>query len=198
MKILTTCLIVILSGATMLAQEVPPEGPRGPRRFRGQALHNHLQLTEEQVTALRGNQRALREATRPLMQQIREKKRQLREEMNSDAPNAGTIGQLNVEIKDIMGQIKTLREESRASAVANLDGSQQAALEELQHALELQRMAHQAVAANLVAAPEGSFGMGGPQRGQRGMQGSKRGPRAMMGPRARGRGHGDGPAPETN
>ena len=182
----------VRSHVDLLAQEVPPEGPRGPRRLRGQALHNHLQLTEEQVTALRGNQRALREATRPLMQQIREKKRQLREEMNSDAPNAGPIGQLNVEIKDIMGQIKTLREESRASAVANLDGSQQAALEDLERALELQRMAQQAVAANLVAAPKGSFGMGGPRR----MQGAKRGSKAMMGPRARG--HGRGPAPETN
>ena len=47
MKILTTCFTVILSGATMLAQGVPPERPRGPRGFRGQALHEHLQLTEE-------------------------------------------------------------------------------------------------------------------------------------------------------
>ncbi len=187
MKFITTCLTVILSGATMLAQEGPPEGPRGPRGFRGQALHEHLQLTEEQGTALRANRQALHEATRPLMQQIREKKGQLREQMSSETPSSGAIGQLNVEIKDLMEQIKTLREESRASAVANLDGSQQALLDELQRALELQHIARQAAGANLLAAPERSFQRGGPKQGSRGMRG----------PRGR-HGFGRGPAPETN
>lgn len=194
MKLTTTCLTVILSGATLMAQEAPPEGHRGPRGFQAQELQQHLQLSEEQVAALKANRESLREATRPLMEQIREKRRQLREEMNSATPNSGTVGQLNVEIKDLTEQIKTLREESRASAVANLNGTQQAALEELQSALELQRIAHQAVGANLLAAPEGGFGMGDMGPGPGGMRGP-RGKRLMRGRMGAGVGPGPGPGP---
>ncbi|MDA1313844.1 MAG: periplasmic heavy metal sensor [Acidobacteria bacterium] len=200
MKLTTICLTAILSGATLMAQPAPPEGHRGPRGFQAQELQAHLQLTEEQVAALKANREALREATQPLMQQIREKKGQLREEMSSATPNSGTVGQLNVEIKDVMEQIKTLREESRASSVASLDGSQQAALAELQRALELHHVAQQAAGANLLAAPDGSFGMGG-------MGGMGAGPRGMRGPHGKGGmrggfgpgpGPGPGPAPDAN
>ncbi|HUG82829.1 MAG TPA: periplasmic heavy metal sensor, partial [Bryobacterales bacterium] len=111
MKLITTCLTVFLSGATLMAQQGPPEGHRGPRGFQAQELQEHLQLTEEQVAALKANRQALREATQPLMEQIREKKGQLRDEMHSETPNAGTIGQLNVDLKALMEQIKTVREE---------------------------------------------------------------------------------------
>jgi Spy/CpxP family protein refolding chaperone len=193
MKLITTCLTVILSGATLMAQSGPPEGHRGPRGFQAQELQEHLQLTEEQVAALKTNRQALREATQPLMEQIREKRGQLREEMGSATSNAGTIGQLNVDLKALMEQIKTVREESRANAVASLNASQQSALAELQRALELQGVAQQAVGSNLLAAPEGSFGMGAMGPGPRGMRGphGKRGMRGGPGP-------GPGPAPDAN
>ena len=176
----------------MLAQE-PPEGPRGPQGFRGEALKQHLQLTEQQQEDLKANRQALREAIQPLMRQMREKRNLLRNEMQSETPNAGTIGQLNVEIKELGEQMKAARESSRAEAVALLDSNQQVALAELQRALELQGVARQAAAANLLAAPEGAFGMyAGMGRGPRGFRG---GPgKGFRG----GRGLGRGPAPDTN
>ena len=194
MKTLTTVMTAILLAVPVLAQE-PPEGPRGPHGHRGQALQQHLQLTEPQQEDLKANRQALREATRPLMQQVREKRNLLREEMRSETSNAGTIGQLNVEIKKLAEQMKAARESSRADAVALLDSNQQAALAELQRALELQGIARQAAGANLLAAPEGGFGMRG------GMGPGPRGPRGGPGKGfrgGRGGGFGRGPAADTN
>ena len=160
MKTLTAVLTAILFAIPVLAQE-PPEGPRGPHGLRGQALQQYLELTEQQREDLKTNRQALREATRPLMQQMREKRNFLGEEMHSETPNAGTIGQLNIEIKELAEQMKAAREASRADAVALLDSNQQAKLAILQQALELQGLARQAAGANLLAAPKGGFGMRG-------------------------------------
>jgi Spy/CpxP family protein refolding chaperone len=185
-------MTAMLFAIPVLAQG-PPEGPRGPHGLRGQALQEHLQLTEEQQAGLKANRQTLREATKPLMQQMREKRNLLREEMHSETPNAGIIGQLNVEIKELAEQMKAARESSRADAVALLDSNQQAALGELQRALELQGIARQAAGANLLAAPEGGFGMRG------GMGPGPRGPRSGPDKGFRGgSGFGRGPAPDAN
>lgn len=192
MKTLTTVMTAILFAIPVLAQG-PPEGHRGPRGLRGEALQQHLQLTEQQQADLKANRQAMREATKPLMEQMREKRNMLREEMQPETPNAGTIGQLNVEVKELAEQMKAARESSRADAVALLDSNQQAALAELQRALELQEVARQAAGANLLAPPEGGFGMRG------GFGPGPRGPRGQQGKGFRGgRGFGPGPAPDAN
>jgi len=192
MKTLTTVLTAILFAVPVLAQE-PPEGPRGPHGLRGQALQQHLELTEQQREDLKTNRQALREATRPLMQQMREKRNLLREEMHSETPNAGTIGQLTVEIKELAEQMKAAREASRADAVALLDSNQQAKLAILQQALELQGLARQAAGANLLAAPKGGFGMRGGMGPGPGSPGGGPGKGFRSG-----RGRGRGPAPNSN
>ena len=192
MKTLTTVLTAILFAIPVLAQE-PPEGPRGPHGLRGQALQQHLELTEQQREDLKTNRQALREATRPLMQQMREKRNLLREEMHSETPNAGTIGQLNVEIKELAEQMKAAREAARADAVALLDSNQQAKLAILQQALELQGLARQAAGANLLAAPKGGLGMRGGMGPGPGSPGGGPGKGFRSG-----RGRGRGPAPNAN
>ncbi len=171
MKFLTAFLTAVLFTAPALAQGQRPERPSGPRGSRGEALQEHLQLNEQQKEALRANRQALRKTTRPLVEQMREKRNQIREQMRSETPDASTIGKLNVEMRELVDQVKAAREASRAEAVALLDEKQQAALSELEQALALQQVARQAVGANLLAVPEGGFG-------RRGFGRSPRGPRS--------------------
>lgn len=189
MKFPIAFLTAVLFSVPALAQGQRAEKPSGQRGSRGEALQEHLQLNEQQKEALRTNRQALRDTTRPLMEQVREKRNQLREEMRSETPNASTIGQLNVEMRELADQIKAAREASRAEAVALLDEKQQASLAELEQALALQRAARLAVGANLLAAPEGGFvrrGFGRSPRGQRGGR-NRRAMRIEMRPGAQAR-----------
>lgn len=184
-----TRLVAIIASAvfavTLLAQ-----GPAGGREgWRGghnlDALVGYLALTEEQTTALRDNNRALREEVRTIMQAAREERSGVRDELNQENPNPTIIGQALVDAKATRDAIKAKREEYRASSieVLKLNTEQKNALTALQQALDLAPTARQAIGANLLGAPEGTMGRGGhtgPRTG--GQHGGRRGPRRGPGP----------------
>jgi chromosome segregation ATPase len=154
MKIVTPLLAVVL-GSVLLAQQGMPADrlSRGPRL---EALKSYLSLSEQQVETLSAVQRSLTEATRSIHEQIASKQKELREEMAKSEPSASVAGQLMADTKALRSQIDTKRDEFRTQTRAVLNDQQKAALSALETALSLQQAARQAVAINLLEAPEGS------------------------------------------
>ncbi len=182
-----TRLVAIIASAvfavTLFAQtpEGGREGRRGGRSLG--ALVEHLGLTEPQTAALRECNRALREEVRTIMQAAREERSGIRDELNQENPNPTIVGQALVDAKETREAIKAKREEYRAKAAEILTDEQRADLAALQLVLDLAQTARQAIAANLLEAPEGTMGPGGhtgPRSG--GQRGGQRGPRRGAGP----------------
>ena len=165
---------------TLFAQapEGGREGRRGARNL--DALVEYLDLTEDQVTAIRENNKAMREEVRTIMQSARDGRSGVRDELDQDNPNPTIVGQALVDAQQTREAVKAKREEFRANAFAILNGDQQVALAALQEAMALAPTARQAVGANLLDAPEGMMGPHGPRaprsEGRRGGPGGRRGP----------------------
>ncbi len=191
-----TRLVAIIASAvfavTLFAQV--PEGGREGRRggHNLDALVGYLTLGEGQTTALRDNNRALREEIRTIMQAAREGRSGVRDELNQENPNPTIVGQALVDAKATREAIKAIREEYRLTSLEILNTEQQIALEALQQALDLAPTARQAIGANLLERPAGATGFGGsggphveglrsgPQR--QSQRGGQRGPRRGPGP----------------
>ena len=180
-----TCLI---TAGTALAQDGFGDRPRRSP----DALIDALNLTPEQVDALRGLRRSQFEAMRPIRGEMRELGRQLREEMSKDNPSPEAAGQFLVDMKAKRDEIKALMQEFQDQARGLLDENQQAALSELEQRRETGRALRQATGLGLLDRPErGLRGAGGP-----GGFGSRRhGTRRFFGGRRGSFGGGDGEAP---
>jgi Spy/CpxP family protein refolding chaperone len=132
-----------------------------------------LALTEDQLTNLATVQRELREATKPLGEELRDLARQLRDVMKSDPVDEAMAADLRAAIKEKREEIGAARAESRLASQAFLTPEQMEKLAMLEEALALQKVAQQAVMLNLI---EGSgmgrgFGIGMGGRGRRGQPG---------------------------
>ena len=177
MKLMTLTLCTAMATRIVLAQD----GPISDRQHRNRtpdAVISALNLTPEQVTALQENQRAEREATRPILQAIAELGKQLRQEMSQDNPNPAVAGQFLVDMKSKREEIKTTAGQFQAQAVAILDDNQKAALAALEQTRQAQPALHQAGSLGLTSSGPGGRGKGG--FGGRGPRG-KSGPAAMGG-----------------
>jgi Spy/CpxP family protein refolding chaperone len=180
MKLKAIILAAALSAPALLAQ--PGPGARWPRLANLDALKQVLELTDQQVTDLKAaRQDFFTNELRPIMEQIREKRQTLREEMQKEPPNASIVGQLQVEIAELGNQIKAKHAAQVEQLRGMLTDAQKAKLDELQKAAELIPAIQQARALSLLEAPEGGFGGGpgfgpgmgfGPMRGmaRRGMR----------------------------
>ena len=163
MKIVTFPLAALLCG-TMLAQVPPFEGgERGPR---GEQLKNLLELTDEQIDGLKGLRRSSRESLMSTLQEMRQKRGELRDAMEQEAPDSALVGELTVALKGLREQIKAQRDEQREQALALLTPSQIEALDGLKQAMELGPAAHQAVRMNLLEGPDRPFGRMGQRMGR--------------------------------
>ncbi len=129
-------------------------------------LKEILGLTDEQVQQLRDINTALAEAVQPDKEQIRTLQSQLRAELASDAPNAAVIGQLELDLRNLMDQIAATRSDYVDEARAVLTPGQVAVLASLEQALALAVPARQAMTLNLIES-DGVAGFGGGHRGQR-------------------------------
>jgi flagellar basal body-associated protein FliL len=179
-------LSVILVAAPILAQP-------GPRRAQGagaevDALKTYLNLTDQQVQSLRDLQRSFMESNRTTLQQIAEKQRAVREEMQRPQPSAGVVGQLMVDSHSLRQQISTRRTELRTQARNLLNEEQKQKLAGLEQAQSLLAAIGQAARLNLIEGPAGfrERGIGAGHRGGPGA-GLMGGPGRMMrrGPGAR-------------
>ena len=97
-----------------------------------------LELTEDQVNALVGLLRERHEAVVPLIQAIHEKQRLIYEQLNSGAPDPATIGQLVIEVHQLLYQIHEAQEEFLAGFTALLNEEQLRRYHAMQLAQQLQ------------------------------------------------------------
>ena len=166
MKLITLTLCAAMTSGIVLAQDGSMRDRQRRNRTPDEAI-SALNLMPEQVTALRENQRAKREASRSVFQAMAELGKQLRAEMALDNPNASAAGQLLVDMKSTREEIKAIGEQFQAQAVALLDDNQKAALAALEETRQVQPALHQAGALGLTDSGPGQRpgGFGGPGRG---------------------------------
>lgn len=173
MKIATVSFALLLTASTAFAQSgMWGRGP-GMGAAATDQVKAYLNLSDAQLQQITGLQSSFREAARPLMQQMREKAKTLRQTLKND-PNAD-VTQLKADMASLRSQVKDLRAQYRTQADNVLTEDQKASLATLQKALELVPTAHQAIGLNLLEGPEGfAGGFGGP----RFFRGRGRGPAA--------------------
>jgi len=159
MKFKAILLAAALS-VPLLAQ--PGPGPRGPRGAANlDALKGVLALTDQQVTDLKAARESFfTNELRPIMEQIREKRQALREEMQKESPNASIVGQLQVETAELGKQIRAKHAAQAEQLRGMLTDAQKAKLAELQEAANLLPAIHQARALSLLDPPEGGLEAG--------------------------------------
>jgi Spy/CpxP family protein refolding chaperone len=150
-------LLATLLSAPLLAQPGPgPHGPHGQANL--DALKQVLELSDQQVADLKAARESFfTNELRPIMQQIREKRQALREEMQKESPNAAIVGQFQVETAELAKQIKAKHAAQAEQLRASLTDAQKAKLTQLQQAAELMPAVHQARALSLIDPPEGGF-----------------------------------------
>ena len=165
MKIVTFPLAALLCG-TMLAQVPPFEGGERRGGLRGEQLKNLLELTDEQIDGLKGLRRSSRESLMSTLQEMRQKRGELRDAMEQEAPDSALVGELTIALKALREQIKAQRDEQREQALALLTPSQIEALDGLKQAMDLELAAHQAVRMNLLEGPDRPFGRMGQRMGR--------------------------------
>ncbi len=163
---------------TMLAGALAAQGPRGPRPMGPppmDELKSYLGLSDTQADQLRQANRSFRESTRPLMREMAEKRRAMRDQV--DAGSAEAAGRLAIEMDALHKQLRSKHEAAQAEATALLTADQKAKLAALEEAAGKETLTRQARAANLLAAPEG-MRPGGPRPGMGGRRGRFGGPAA--------------------
>ncbi|MFN3322410.1 MAG: Spy/CpxP family protein refolding chaperone [Bryobacteraceae bacterium] len=158
-------LCIAVFAASLAAQPGPGRG-FGPGMGDPSALKEFLGLTDAQVTQLRQLQRERMETTRPLMRQMAEQRKRLREAMDGPAPDATAVGNLVLEGNQLRRQLQQTSTQFRERARGVLTADQTAKLAELEKAAALRPAIGQAAMLNLIEGP----GMG-------------RGRTMMMGPR---------------
>lgn len=165
-QIAVLAVLAAFGSAALFAQE-----DRRRRAPSFDALQEALELTAEQVAALKENGAELRQAARDVMAETREAREGLRAEMQLDEPNPSIVGQHMVAIQQAGKALKAQRAEAREAALQILTEDQRAKLAEFEDAVKAAPVAAQARMLNLIEGPERS-------RGDRpGFQGRRFGPR---------------------
>jgi len=156
MRFAAWTLSAVLFAGTLFAQQDPPQGPRGAGRPAFQELKTYLNLSDTQVANLKAVEIALREAIRPLLQDLAAKRQALRAENEKAAPDQNVITQLKQEIENLLGQIQTQRANYQKQALTYLNADQLSLLDKLSQALQLAPVARAAAALDLITPPEGA------------------------------------------
>jgi Spy/CpxP family protein refolding chaperone len=169
MKIYAVPVAVLLCAGMLAAQQGTPN--RGPRANAMQTdqLKTYLGLSDQQVQDISGVQSSFRQAAQPLMQQMAEKSKDLRQAMQQNPVDSSLVNQLKSDLSGLRDQMQSLRTQYRAQAQGYLTEDQKTKLGALEQALTLLPAARQAAGMNLLEAPAGAAGWGpGPMpRGRR-------------------------------
>lgn len=123
------------SAGVYAAGDPAAEGPgrHGPdgRRFGMMRMAHALDLTEEQQASLKQMIDEQRKAVEPLVQQKRDLRRQIREQLDSEAADATTIGQLTIQSHNLGKQLRAAHEGMKERFESVLTPEQKAKLEQL-------------------------------------------------------------------
>ena len=146
-------ILLVLTTTSLLAQ-TPTQRP-APKM---DAVKAAIGLSDSQVTQLLQLRRDQREALRPTFQEMREKRKALRDSLEAGGADPTALGNLLVGIQELQKKAKATNDSFRAQALALLDDAQKAKLQALQQTVEeaakLRPAVGQATALNLLQAPE--------------------------------------------
>jgi Spy/CpxP family protein refolding chaperone len=131
----------------------------------GQTASNNAQsflsLTDSQLQALKQLRQQHRQATAPIMQQMRQKQQSLDTQMSSS--NAAGVGQLMLEMKALRDNMTAAQATYRNSALGLLTADQKTKLQQLEQAAALRQAIGEAAGLGLLSAEDGMHrGPGGP------------------------------------
>jgi hypothetical protein len=176
MKFTGLTLSALLFAGTVFAQQGPPQRMPVERGGALQALKTYLSLSDDQVANLTTVEKAMRDALKPLAQELAAKTKALRDENQKPTPNPGVVAQLKQDIAGLRDQIKTQRAGFQKQLQAYLSPDQLASLTRLEEVLRLIPVARAAAALDLIDAPDGfgGAGMGMIRPGRPGMMMRKR------------------------
>jgi periplasmic protein CpxP/Spy len=104
-------------------------GPHGARRFG--MMVRALDLTEEQQASLKQMMDEQRKAVEPLVQQQRELRRQIREQLDSESADAATVGQLTIQAHNLGKQLGAAHDGMKERFESILTPEQKTKLEQL-------------------------------------------------------------------
>jgi Spy/CpxP family protein refolding chaperone len=168
----------ILFAGTVFAQQGPRQRIANGGALQLQALKNYLNLSDAQISDIRTVRDSMRDAHRPLVQELAAKTRALRDENQKAAPDPNVVAQLKERISDLRDQIQTQREGFQEQMRGFLNQDQLASLERLEEVVRLFPVARAAVAFDLIGSPDGA---GAGRLGLRGLAGAGRMMRRRLG-----------------
>ena len=108
--------------------------PENPMRV----LARFLQLTEQQVADMRTLLEARKDIVEPLMKQIPEKEKELRDLLNSPNPDPAAVGRVTIAMHDLRMQAEEARKDFAAGFEALLTAEQKTRLNAARQAARLQ------------------------------------------------------------
>jgi hypothetical protein len=166
MRFASWMLSGILIAGSVFAQQGPRRRVAGSGAVALQGLKNYLSLSDDQVSSLKTVEAQMRDALRPIVQELAAKTRALRDENQKPSPDANVVKQLKEEITGLRDQIRTQRADFQKQLQGFLNADQVASLADLNQALKLLPVARAAAALNLIdsaaAAGVGRFGQRSP------------------------------------
>ncbi len=112
-------------------------GGHGPGGLHGGFLSHriaeYLELTDEQIAAAKQIKEDLRAEVEPLHEQAQTQRQDLRDLLDTDNPDAATVGQLVIDSHGIREQVRSAGEDAKAAFVALLTPEQLELWEDLQN-----------------------------------------------------------------
>ena len=154
---LALATIGLAGGLLLHAQEPgPPPAPDFTE------LKAYLSLTDAQVTSLHDLNRAQRDASRSVAEDLRSKHQALNTAMRSGSTDAATINSNALAVKAGEQKLLAIRQQYQTQAVASLSAAQQAKLKVLTDAAALAPSIRQASMLGLMDGPQQGRGGGGP------------------------------------
>ena len=160
-------LLPIVAMTVALAQ--PPAGAgRGkgnPPSF--DKIKAYLSLSDTQINSIRSASKEAMEANKPVFEQMRAKRRAMRELTQSGSGDATAIGKAVLEAQELRKQLHASQAKVHEQALSFLSADQKAKLDALKSDRSLRAERMQARFLHLLAAPEGGARQH-PQRFRRG------------------------------
>ncbi len=171
MKAIKFLLVTLFLAGSAMAQGWRARGIQEAPVPPTDALKEYLKLSDQQLADLKAVQKSMREALKPIVDQLAVKGKALREELKKTPVDTAAVTKLRSDIQALHDQAKPIRANYSKQAVGILAHDQQAALANLEQALSLQAAARQAVGLNLIEPPEGAPGWLAARRLRRGATG---------------------------
>jgi Spy/CpxP family protein refolding chaperone len=156
MRFASWMLSGILIAGSVFAQQGPRRKVAGSEAFALQGLKNYLNLSDDQVSSLKTVEAQMRDALRPMIQELTTKTRALRDENQKPSPDAAVVNQLKEEIAGQRDQIRTQRADFQKQLQGILNADQLASLADLSQALRLLPVARAAAALDLIDSAGGA------------------------------------------